>query len=209
MKLAVIGCGYWGKNLVRNFHELKVLNTICDVDEKRLMEFKEKYADISVTVDYKDFLGNNNVDAVAIATPAATHFQLAKEALISNKDVFVEKPIALNYAEGEQLVSLAKEKNRILMVGHILEYHPAITKLKELITKGELGNIKYIYSNRLNLGKFRTEENILWSFAPHDISIILGLLGEMPSQVTAHGANYLDPNIPDVTITNLDFPSGM
>ena len=121
----------------------------------------------------------------------------------------MEKPIALNYKEGEELVSVAKKKDRILMVGHILEYHPAVIKLKEIINKGELGKINYIYSNRLNLGKFRTEENILWSFAPHDISIILNLLGEMPKEVSAHGGNYLNPDIADVTVTTMSFSSGV
>jgi UDP-2-acetamido-3-amino-2,3-dideoxy-glucuronate N-acetyltransferase len=146
---------------------------------------------------------------VVIATPAVTHYQIAQEALLANKDVFVEKPLALTYQEGAKLVSLAKERNRVLMVGHILEYHPAIIKLKEIVDNGELGNVKYIYSNRLNLGKFRTEENILWSFAPHDISVVLSLLGEMPVEISAHGANYLEPNIADVTVTTMAFPSGV
>ena len=146
---------------------------------------------------------------MAISTPAITHYQIVKEALLAGKDVFVEKPLALNVRDGEELVSLAKRRDRILMVGHILEFHPAIIKLKELVDGGELGNIKYVYSNRLNLGKFRTEENILWSFAPHDISIILTILGELPVEVSAHGANYLEPNIADVTVTTMNFPSGV
>jgi len=206
--IALIGCGYWGKNLVRVFYELGSLYAICDIDEKKLKLFKEKYPDLNSTSDYKTLLKNPKVRAVAISTPAATHYSLVKEALLADKDVFVEKPIALNYKEGEELVSLAIEKNKIFMVAHILEYHPAINKLKELIDKGELGKINYIYSNRLNLGKFRTEENILWSFAPHDISILLYLLNEMPNEVSAHGGNYLNPHITDVTVTNLNFPSG-
>ena len=207
--IAIIGCGYWGKNLVRNFYELNSLYAICDVDEKKLKPFQEKYPDLIVHHDYKTLIKNPEIDAVVIATPAATHYALSKEALLANKDVFVEKPIALNYREGEELVSVAKEKDKILMVGHILEYHPAVIKLKEIINKGELGKINYIYSNRLNLGKFRTEENILWSFAPHDISIILNLLGEMPKEVSAHGGNYLNPDIADVTITTMSFSSGV
>lgn len=206
--IAVVGCGYWGKNLVRNFYELNALHTICDCDEEKLNSFKENYPKLSYSKDYKSVFDNPDIDAVVISTPTATHYQLSKEALLAEKDVFVEKPIALHYREGEELVSLAKEKNRILMVGHILEYHPAVIKMKELIDSGELGRINYIYSNRLNLGKFRTEENILWSFAPHDISVILYLLEEMPSKVTAHGGNYLNPNITDVTVTNLEFTSG-
>jgi len=207
-QIAVIGCGYWGKNLVRNFFELGSLYTICDIDESKLNSFKEKYPSLMTSTDYKSLLKDSQLKAVAISTPAATHYSLVKEALLAGKDVFVEKPIALNYKEGEELVSLARERNRILMVGHILEYHPAIIKTKELIDRGELGKINYIYSNRLNLGKFRTEENILWSFAPHDISIILYLLNEMPTEVSAHGGNYLNPHIADITITSLDFPSG-
>ena len=207
-KIAVIGCGYWGKNLVRNFYELNALHTICDIDETRLKSFQNKYPDLAISNDYKLLLNNPEIEAVVISTPAATHYALAKQALIADKDVFVEKPISLHYEEGEELVSLAQQKNKILMVGHILEYHPAIIKLKEMISSGELGKINYIYSNRLNLGKFRTEENILWSFAPHDISVILSLLGEMPSEVSAHGGEYLNQDITDVTVTNMTFPSG-
>jgi UDP-2-acetamido-3-amino-2,3-dideoxy-glucuronate N-acetyltransferase len=206
--IAVIGCGHWGKNLVRNFYELKSLAAICDIDEKTLKSFQEEYADLHLYNDHQELLKSLEIEAVVISTPAATHYSLAKQALQAEKDVFVEKPIALKYKEGEELVSLAKEKDRILMVGHILEYHPAVVKLKEMIDKGELGKINYIYSNRLNLGRFRTEENILWSFAPHDISVILYLLNEMPEEVTAWGGNYLNPKVTDVTVTNLDFPSG-
>lgn len=207
--IAIAGCGHWGKNLVRNFHELNALYAICDVDEEKLRLFKEKYSDVITFNDLDTLLSDSKIDAVVISTPAETHYAFAKKILLSNRDVFVEKPIALTYKEGEELVSLAKEKKRILMVGHILEYHPAIIKLKEIIDKGEIGKINYIYSNRLNLGKFRTEENILWSFAPHDISVILNLLGEMPESIFAHGGNYLNPNITDVTVTTMNFPSGV
>jgi len=207
--IAVVGCGYWGKNLVRNFYELKSLYAICDIDEDRLKSFQEKYTNIIIYNDYQTLLKDSNVEAIVISTPATTHYSLAKEALLADKDVFVEKPIALNYKDGEELVLLAKEKNKILMVGHLLEYHPAVIKLKDLINNGELGKINYIYSNRLNLGKFRTEENILWSFAPHDISVILDLLGEMPEEVSAQGGNYLNPSIADVTITAMNFPGGV
>ncbi|UCC38793.1 MAG: Gfo/Idh/MocA family oxidoreductase [Candidatus Aminicenantes bacterium] len=207
--IAVMGCGHWGKNLIRNFHELDSLYAICDIDEEKLKSFKEKYQDAAVYYDLKTLLADSNIEAVVISTPAETHFSLAKEVLSSGKDVFIEKPIALNYRDGEELVSLAAEKNKILMVGHLLEYHPAIIKLKEIIDKGDIGKIHYIYSNRLNLGKFRTEENILWSFAPHDISVIINLLGEMPDEIFARGGNYLNPHITDVTVTTMNFPSGV
>lgn len=207
--IAVVGCGYWGKNLVRNFHELGSLHAICEIDEDKLKSFKEKYPNIIAYNDYYALLKDSNVEAIVISTPAASHYNLAKEALLADKDVLVEKPISLDYNDGEELVSISKEKKRILMVGHLLEYHPAVIKLKELINSGELGKIKYIYSNRLNLGKFRTEENILWSFAPHDISVILDLLEEMPIEVSSQGGNYLNPDITDVTITTMDFPDGV
>ena len=206
--IGVIGCGHWGKNLVRNFHELNALKVVCDIDERALQAVRGNYPAVQTVQDHRALLQDPAVKAVAISTPATTHHALAKDALLAEKDVFVEKPIALLSKDGEELVALAKDKKKVLMVGHILEYHPAICKMKEFIDGGALGKIHYIYSTRLNLGKFRTEENILWSFAPHDISIILHLLNEMPTRVAAHGGNYLNPHITDVTITNLDFPSG-
>jgi UDP-2-acetamido-3-amino-2,3-dideoxy-glucuronate N-acetyltransferase len=207
--VVVIGTGYWGKNLVRNFYELDSLYGICDIDEKTLTSFKKKYPNIITFADISEALRDPDAKAVAIATPAATHYSLVKEALLAGKDVFVEKPISLRFKEGVELVALAKAKERMLMVGHILEYHPAVVKLKGLIEDGTLGKIYYIYSNRLNLGKIRSEENILWSFAPHDISIIVGLLDEMPVEVSANGGNYLNPHVTDVTVTNMSFSSGV
>ena len=206
--IVVIGSGYWGKNLVRNFHDLGALLGVCDIDDKTLRSFKEKYPDIRTYTNIEKVFADPEVKAVAVATPAETHFAVVRQAILSGKDIFVEKPIALTLAEGEELVALAHAHSRILMVGHILEYHPAVVKLNEMIDAGELGKIRYIYSNRLNLGKIRTEENILWSFAPHDISVILLLLGEMPVEVVARGGTYLSPNVADVTVTNLAFPSG-
>lgn len=206
--ISVVGGGHWGKNLIRNFYELGALYSICDSDQVRLDSFKDKYPDVKKVKDFSSVLNDPAVKAVVIATPAVTHYSLVKEALLAEKDVFVEKPISLNYRHGKELVDLAEEKKKILLVGHILEYHPAIKKMKEMISRGDLGKIQYLYSTRLNLGKFRNEENILWSFAPHDISVILLLLGEMPAEVAAHGGNYLNPNITDVTVSYLDFPSG-
>ncbi|MDM8544487.1 Gfo/Idh/MocA family oxidoreductase [Desulfococcaceae bacterium HSG9] len=207
--IAVIGSGYWGKNLIRSFHQLGTLKLICDKNEILLRQFKEQYPDIEVSMSFGDILERNDIHAIVIATPAETHFTLAREALQAGKHVFVEKPVALKEKDGKILVELAEQNDLILMVGHILQYHPAVLKLKHLIDSGYLGKIRYLYSNRLNLGKIRVEENILWSFAPHDISVILMLLGEMPESVYASGGAYLQQQIPDTTLTILDFPSGV
>ena len=207
--IALIGAGYWGKNLLRNLYELNVLHTVCEINQEIIAERKKQFPEVYYTTSYEEVLINENIKAVVIATPAATHYEKAKQALLANKDVFVEKPLALKVEEGEELVNLAKEQNRILMVGHLLQYHPAVLKLKQLIKNGELGKIQYIYSNRLNIGKLRTEENILWSFAPHDISIILMLLEEEPVKVSAFGSDILNKGIYDTTVTTLEFKSGI
>jgi UDP-2-acetamido-3-amino-2,3-dideoxy-glucuronate N-acetyltransferase len=207
--IAVVGCGYWGKNLVRNFAELGALNTICDADPQVLQTLKGSYPGVNTETEFHCVLEDNEIKGVVIATPAVRHYSMAREAILAGKDVFVEKPLALEIEQGEDLVALAEKHARILLVGHLLEYHPAVGKLKELVDGGELGRIEYIYSNRLNLGKFRTEENILWSFAPHDISIILLLLGKMPREISAHGGYYLNRDIADVTLTTLGFDNGV
>lgn len=209
IRLAVIGCGYWGKNLVRVFSQLGVLDTICDSDAASLEKAKKEYPGTKITLSYADIMKDKGIKAVVIAAPAETHYQLVKESLCADKDVFVEKPLALNIENGKELAEIAKKKKKILMVGHLLEYHPAVAKLKEFVERGELGRIQYIYSNRLNLGKIRREENILWSFAPHDISVILLLLNEMPTVVSSYGGNYLHRDIADVTMSNLSFSSGV
>ena len=186
--VAVVGSGYWGKNLVRNFHQLGALKLICDKNEVLLDRFKEQYPDVETCLALSDVLKGEETQGVVIATPAETHFTFVREALLAGKHVFVEKPLALTEEDGQQLVELAEQNQLTLMVGHILHYHPAVIKLRELIESGELGKIQYLYSNRLNIGKIRAEENILWSFAPHDISVILMLLGEMPETVYARGA---------------------
>jgi UDP-2-acetamido-3-amino-2,3-dideoxy-glucuronate N-acetyltransferase len=207
--VAVVGSGYWGKNLVRNFHQLGALRLICDKNETIIAQFKKQHPEVDVCSAFTEMLGLEQIEGVVIATPAETHFTLAREALLAGKHVFVEKPLALTVEEGEKLVELADRHGLILMVGHILHYHPAVVKLQELIGLGELGKIQYLYSNRLNIGRIRAEENILWSFAPHDISVILMLLGEMPETVWASGGSYLQRKIPDTTLTTLDFPSGV
>ncbi|MDI6792090.1 MAG: Gfo/Idh/MocA family oxidoreductase [bacterium] len=207
--VAVIGAGYWGKNLVRNFYSLGALHTVCDSDPERLKMINENYPEVNLLSALPEVLNNDRIQGIVISAPAERHYQLTKEALLSDKDVFCEKPLALNVAEARELNELADRRDRILMVGHLLEYHSGILKLKELIDSGELGKINYIYSSRLNLGKIRREENILWSFAPHDISVIILLLGEVPQEVAAFGGNYLHHQIADITVTNLTFASGV
>jgi len=206
-RVAVIGCGYWGKNLVRNFFELNALKVVCDKDKNKLVELRSLHAGPKVTTEVDEVFEDKSIDAVVIATTSEYHYPLGIEALNSGKDVFVEKPLALSFFQGEELVRFAKEKNRILMVGHLLEYHPAIEKIRDLITQGELGEIHYVYSTRIDFGTFRIVENILWSFAPHDISIILYLLNEMPDEVSAQGGNYLGEEC-DITLTMMSFKSG-
>src|SRR5713226_1850932 len=208
-KIACIGAGYWGKNLVRNFTDLGVLAWVCEADPLRQTQLAAAYPTVRFTDAVDHILADPEVAGVAIATPAETHSELARRALLAGKDVLVEKPLSLSIEEGRQLVALACERQRVLMVGHLLWYHPAVLKLRELVEEGELGRIQYIYSNRLNLGKIRREENILWSFAPHDISVILGLLGETPHSVITQGGNYLHEQIADTTVTLLSFPSGV
>ena len=204
--VALAGCGYWGKNLARNLHQMGHLATVCDASPKALEAARAQYREVAVTDDYGRVLGDPRIAAVVLATPAEQHHGMAKQALLAGKDVFVEKPLALRVADAEELCALAAENHRILMVGHILEYHPAILKLKELVDAGELGELLYLYSNRLNLGKVREEENILWSFAPHDISVILLLAGALPERVASAGQSYLQHQIADVTMTTLAFP---
>lgn len=207
--IAVIGSGYWGKNLVRNFYSIGALRLICDKDEATTAQFKGQYPDIDICMSLSDVLKRDDIHGVVIATPAETHFTIAMEVLLAGKHVYVEKPLVLDEAEGEKLIRLGKKKNLIIMVGHLLQYHPVFVELKRISLEGELGKINYIYSHRLNLGKIRREENILWSFAPHDISMILSLAGEMPNCITTVGANYLHQKIADVTVTHLEFNTGM
>src|SRR2546426_1906285 len=208
-KVAVVGVGYWGKNLVRNFYELGALAMLCDADGSVEGRYRQQYASVSFCRDFRSVLADRSVAAVALATPAVTHYEMTKAALEAGKDVLVEKPLAIDVKHGEELVRLADAKSRILMVGHILRYHPAILKLQSLIQDGTLGKINYLYSNRLNIGKIRTEENILWSFAPHDISVMLSLLNEMPTRVSCRGSAYLNRDVSDVTLSHFEFPSGV
>ena len=208
-KTAVIGCGYWGKNLVRNFDQLGALAMVCDTTRTGRATALELAPTAMLVDNVETVLASKNISNVVIATPAETHYTLVKQALETGRDVFVEKPLALTHEQGAQLVRLADERKRILMVGHVLEYHPAIVRLLDLVSSGELGKVHYVYSNRLSLGKIRREENILWSFAPHDVAVILRLVGGMPFEVNASGGNYIQPNIADVTVTDLLFDNGV
>jgi len=207
--IAVVGTGYWGKNLVRNFHGLGSLKMLCDRSEAALGQFQDQYPDLEVCTSFDEVLERKDIEAVAVATPAETHYALVKAAILAGKDVYVEKPMALDVAEASRLIELAEKHERILMVGHLLQYHPVFRKLLAFAREGGLGRINYIYSNRLNLGKIRREENILWSFAPHDISMILSLAGEEPDHVEAVGGCYLHKSIADVTTSHFTFPSGL
>ncbi|MGD9615086.1 MAG: Gfo/Idh/MocA family oxidoreductase [Alphaproteobacteria bacterium] len=206
VRVAVIGCGYWGKNLVRNFCELGALAAISDPDREVAANLSERFGAPVRSLDF--VLHDPSIAAVAIAAPAVHHASLARAALEAGKHVFVEKPLALTLAEAERLCQLAEQRNRRLMVGHLLQYHPAFIALRDLVRRGELGRLQYLYSNRLNLGKVRREEDILWSFAPHDISMILSLVGQEPSEISSSGAYFLHRTIADVTTTHLAFPGG-
>ena len=207
--LVLIGHGYWGQNIARNLAALGALYGVLDVTESARATAEQRYPDARLFTSYEAVLADPNVHAVAISTPAETHATLAIQAMEAGKDVFVEKPLALTHEDGLRMHRAAQTHQRILMVGHLLEYHPAILALEALIQSGELGKIQYVYSNRLNLGKFRREENILWSFAPHDIAIMLRLIGASPIEVFASGGTYLQPNIADTTITSLLFDQGV
>jgi len=209
VRVAIIGAGHWGKNLVRVNHSLGALAAVCDTDHRVIEKCRADYPGVTTVDNPEEVFADGSVDAVFVATPAETHFEYVRQGLNAGKHVFVEKPLCLDVGEGAELVALAKGKKLILMVGHLLQYHPAVTALKKLIDDGELGRLQYIYSNRLNLGKIRTEENILWSFAPHDISVMLSLAREMPDRVSAFGSHFLHDKIADVTLSHFLFPSGV
>jgi predicted dehydrogenase len=208
-KVAVVGCGYWGKNLVRNMQALGALHSVVEMAPANQAIARTLAPQARIHARLEEALQDGELAGVLIATPAETHYALARQALEAGKDVFVEKPLTLDVPSSRELVALARRSGRVLMVGHLLEYHPALLKLQELIAAGELGKVYYIISNRLNLGKVRTEENALWSFAPHDIAVILRLVGRMPFEVVATGGCYLQPQVADVSVTHLLFDNGV
>lgn len=210
-KVGVIGAGYWGPNLIRNFIQLNrsTVKQVADLDEKRLNHMKALYPMISTTTDYRDLLNDSDIEIIAVATPVHTHFKFASEALQAGKHVFVEKPIAASTKEAEKLVALSKEHNRKLMVGHTFIYTAAVRKMKEIIDSGELGEIYYINAQRLNLGLFQPDINVIWDLAPHDISVILYLLGQEPKAVHATGKAHINPLIEDVAVLTMEFADNL
>lgn len=210
VNVACVGAGYWGKNLVRTFRNLDgaCLRTCCDLDEARLQAVKRQYPEVGITTDFEAVLADPEIEAVVLASPAAAHYEMAGRALAAGKHTFVEKPIALASSHAQALAEQAEAEGRVLMVGHLFEYHPAVNKLKDLVDDGQLGRIYYLYLQRLNLGIIRRDENALWSLAPHDISIGLYLLGQDPETVSATGQPYLQDGIEDVAFCVLRFPDG-
>jgi predicted dehydrogenase len=212
INLAVIGCGYWGPNLVRNFAELSNVNVyaLCDLDISRAKAVAQDYAPNALVVsDYYSILDDPEIHGVVVATPIETHFQIAQDVLSAGKNIFVEKPLAKSAEECQKLIELAKKQGLILMVGHVFQYNTAVRKIKEYIDLGFLGRILYIHSRRLNLGRIQTNMNALWSFAPHDISILLYWLNSNPLSVTCRGFSYLNPGIEDVVFMTMEFPRGI
>jgi len=209
--IGVVGMNYWGPNLARNFDRLDGcrLTWVCDRDEAVLDRHRGAYPSTRLTARYEDLLEDPDLDAVVIATPVPTHAPLARLALEAGKDAFVEKPLALTARDANELAALADARDRVLMVDHLLVYHPAVQKLRDLIDEGALGQVFYLYGNRQNLGIVRPDENALWSLGPHDISVMLHLVGERPSEVSATGESYLQPGVEDVVFGRIRFPSGI
>jgi len=207
LKVGLVGAGAWGRNLVRVFCQLREveLACCCDADPKRRKELAGNYPGMILTERFEDIVSDERIDAVVIASSAVTHYPFAKAALDAGKHAYVEKPLALSSVHADELAALAESKKLKLMVGHLLLYHPAVAYLKQLIDSGELGDVFYIYSQRVNLGKIRQDENALWSFGPHDISVILHLLGQSPVSVSARGESYLREGVQDVVFVNMKF----
>lgn len=206
-KIAAIGCGPWGRNIVRNLAELGALSAVCDINTPLAEEFARKY-DVPVRT-MQEILEDKTCGGVAVASPATLHVKHAAEALNAGKHVFVEKPLALTASEGHALARLANDRRRILMVGHLLQYHPLVRKMFDLVHEGHLGEIKHIACNRLHVGRVRDEENVIWSLAPHDVSVILTLMGDLPKRVSVQATNIVNPNIADIANIHLKFASGV
>ena len=210
LSIAVVGAGYWGPNLVRNFARVRNghLAAVCDLDPQRLAQLKSSCPDARATDNYDSLLQDDSIGAIVLATPARAHFEMARAALEANKHVYVEKPLCLNSSHAAQLLELSRQRARVLMVGHLLEYHPAVEWLLDLVQRDEIGELRYLYSQRLNLGQVRADENALWSLAPHDISVANLLLGGNPQSVTASGQAFLRPDVHDVVFLTISYPDG-
>jgi len=211
INVALIGYGYWGPNIARNLQNLSTCNliSICDQDKTRLRQLELFYPATRVETDHKKVFANSAINAVVIATPVPTHYSLTKEALQAGKHVLVEKPITMDSIEAEELIEIAALQNKILMVGHTFEFNPVVHKIKQLITDGEIGEPFYVYSTRVNLGQVQSKLNALWSIAPHDISILIYLLENMPVEVSCRGASYLNTGVEDVVFVDMAFPMGI
>jgi predicted dehydrogenase len=211
VRIGVVGLGYWGPNIARNFDSIPgcELAWCCDSSPQARQAVADRFPGVALAEDLDELLSDGSLDAVALATPVATHGELALRVLEAGKHLFVEKPLAQSVAAAERAVAAADRSGRVLMVGHLLEYHPGIQKLRELAQSGELGDIYYIYGNRLNLGKLRADENALWSLGAHDVSVVLRLAGEEPSEAVAHGESYVRNGVEDVVFCFLRFPSGL
>ena len=206
MKLAIIGGGYWGKNLIREFNHCGVLHTICDINKDALKHYNVQYPHVKTTTSWNDALNNTDITAVCIALPAEMHYRFAKQSLLAGKDCYVEKPITLDVEEAKELIDIAKKEDKILMVGHLLHYHPCIQTIKKVIKDGKIGKIKNIVANRLSLGIFRKQENVLWSFAPHDISVVLSLCdNQLPDSISCHGHDHITKDVQDITNSILKY----
>jgi predicted dehydrogenase len=205
--IAVVGCGHWGKNLVRNFSELGALSSICDPNSQIADQYASQYN--VKKCSFTEILNDPNIKGVVLAVPAYLHASMAIEAMNKNKHIFVEKPLALNEVEAEAMIATAKKNKVWLMVGHLLQYHPIFKTIREYVGEGKIGEINYIYSNRLSFGKVRTEEDVIWSFAPHDISMILSLTGQEPEYVSTNATSILQKNIADTATIHLQFKSGL
>ena len=208
IRVGLTGLGYWGPNLARNFDDLADLRWLCDLSPEQRERYARRFPAARLTGDFDELLADPELDAVVVATPVVTHFELAKRALLAGKHVFVEKPPAVAGAEADELVSLAEERDLVLLPGHLLLYHPGVRKLKEIVDSGALGEVLYLYGNRQNLGQIRKDENALWSLGVHDLSVILHLIGDEPSHVWARGESFLNPGVEDVVFCYLRFPSG-
>ena len=205
--IAIIGCGHWGKNLVRNFAELEVLGSVCDPNTELAQNFSEQYGVNNSS--YTEIIDDVTIEGVVLAVPAPLHAGLALQAMNAGKHVYVEKPLAMNKIEARKMIETSKDQGVQLMVGHLLQYHPVFIALRELVASGALGDLSYIYSNRLSFGKFRSEEDVIWSFAPHDISMILSLTGQEPELVRTESSSILQANIADTATVHIKFKSGL